>query len=79
MWELNKTFAGWAPAATAWTTPLANARIVGDEFDREWAAYKPYYDATGDAAAKQVLLDSAALKMTGMERQSRRVQDTRPR
>lgn len=64
MWEVNKTFAGWDKMATTWTTPLADVKIVGDAFDREWAAYKPLYDATGDAGAKQILLASAKLKMT---------------
>ena len=64
MWELNRTFAGWDANAKVWTTPLADVKQVGDAFDREWAAYKPFYDATGDAGAKKVLLASAALKMT---------------
>lgn len=70
MWSLNSAFpgAGWDALATAWTTPLATVHQVGDEFDREWAAYKPLLDATGSAAAKKILLASAALKMTAWDK-----------
>ena len=64
LWEIDRAFptAGFDALATEWTTPLANVHVNNDVFDREWAAFKPYYDATGSAAAKKVLLASAALK-----------------
>ena len=67
MWELNKTFAGWDKLALNWTSPLSGVKQVGDAFDREWAAFKPFVDASTDADARafgrQVLLESAARKM----------------
>ena len=65
LWQLNAAYpdAGWADKAEVWTAPLAKVHQPDDVFDREYAAERPALEA-GNASAEQVLLDSAALKLT---------------
>jgi unsaturated chondroitin disaccharide hydrolase len=68
MWQLfNATGdSSWKTNATSWTTPLAGeaTKQTGDLAFQLMTTFKPLYDATGNAAYKQVLLNAAASKET---------------
>ena len=68
MWQMFSATGdtSWKTNATAWTTPLASEATTqnGDLAFRLMTTYLPLYQATGNAAYKQVLLNAAASKET---------------
>jgi hypothetical protein len=63
MYALTGKNTYWKDKATIWTNPLASQKSQpGDHASRLLDTFLPLYNATGDANARQVLLDAAVSK-----------------